>query len=123
MTLWNDNKKLRSGFFETTEAQINATTAGPTTVHTICRYNKSAKVALFRNGFNCDVNIYLVHPDNDAAVVANRILWVKVRALTPLNIDISGTIGLEIEPKTSILISKTAGNSSNGGTFDLFIWG
>ena len=52
-----------------------------------------------------------------------NILWVKVRALTPLNIDISGTIGLEIEPKTSILISKTAGNSSNGGTFDLFIWG
>lgn len=113
---------LRTQYFEMSEAEINAAT-DVANAHLLGRIKNQCRITLLNNGFNTEVAVYLVHPDNDISVVGNRIFWLNLPPQTPLNFDISGTVGLSLDVNTAFYIVKVGADATNTAKMRLFAWG
>lgn len=121
-SIFMGKKALRTQYIEVGEAAFNLT-MDITDALLVTKVNKQCRIFLIDNGYNAEAKIYVVHPDLDPVDPANRLHWLNIPGLKPLNFDISGTTGLSIDAGTSILVSKNGTASSNAGKLRIFSWG
>jgi len=119
--IFSDRRGLRTQYFEANHAQISAATS-VANAHYLCAVGPSSRIAIFQNQYSCDVQVYLVHPDVDNEVSANRLMFIELEAKTAINFS-SDLTGLELDPQTKIYLVKGAGSSAAGEKFRLFMWG
>ena len=111
---------LRFQYKELVVAEINATSS-KATAHQLIKLTKACKVMLFLNGLDVDVSVAFTHPERDPNVNDDRLFAFEVPALTPLNFDISGSLGLAFDP--GMWIHVWAVGTANTGKLRLFAWG
>jgi hypothetical protein len=78
----------------------------------LARLQRGGRFAYFDNSINVDLALYLVHPDADPAVTANRLFWIEIPATRVINYDFLQQIQVQFDPGTRIYVSKAAGAGS-----------
>lgn len=106
---------LRHLYNQLTAAQINAAVDQSSAV-LLTNLGRGARFAYFDNTVNVDLSIYLVHPDADSSVAANRLFFIELPTNRVINYDFLQQIQVSFDPGTEIWISKApgAGVASSG---------
>ena len=124
--VFNDDKGLglRLKFKRRTAAEMNPTSGGGAAgALELMVLTQPTKILLFENRMNVDVNIYLCHPNNDPDVVGNRLKAFTIPGQTPLNFDVSGSLGLSFEPGLYIYAGVDSGTASSTSALSVLAWG
>lgn len=103
---------LRHQFAELTATAINATT-GASDALLLATYRQASQLCFLFNGTAMDIAFYLVHPDADPAVTANRLLWYKHPANFNLNYE-QGMNALRFDPGSKLYVAKADGTGTTG---------
>jgi hypothetical protein len=114
---------LRFQYKDMTAANLAGAT-DITTAYSWFRIRQECKIVLFKNDFNVDLSVAVVHPEADAGVAANRQFLFEIGALSALNFDISGTVGLSVDAHAAFFVWQSGTGTPNPlSKFRVVAWG
>jgi hypothetical protein len=107
---------LRTNYVEMTFTTLNAATAATSqaTAKMLCRMDQGARYLFIHNETNAEITFYAIHPEQDSAVAANRLLWKRMGAGVALNYDFLPGLGMMFDPGLRLFVSAESGAPSSG---------
>lgn len=114
---------LRHRYQDMTVANINATTNASDAFLLEC-FVSEARLCYFFNSFDIDLALWVVHPDADSTVTANRLKLMEFPANFNINYDLHAA-NLSFDVGMTLFISKVPGVATNAttGKFRLLYYG
>jgi hypothetical protein len=114
---------LRHRYADMTVANINTTTGASDAV-LLETFTQEARLCYFFNSFDIDLALWVVHPDADSTVTANRLKLLEFPANFNLNYDLHAA-NLSFDVGMTLFISKVPGVATNAtvGKFRLIYFG
>lgn len=113
---------LRHQYEDLTYSEVNGATDASSAVLLI-QFEQAARMAFIDNTVNVDLALYLVHPDADSTVAANRLFWIEIPSNRVLNYADMAP-GLVFDPGTRVYVAKAGGaGAATSGKVRVAAWG
>ena len=112
---------LRHQFSVVDYTDIAATTNASDAI-LVANLRQGIKMNFIDNSTDAPVNLYLVHPDADPTIPANRLYWLTIPGDRVINYSTLGSANLEFDPGTRIYASIYSG-APTSGILALAMWG
>jgi hypothetical protein len=71
----------------------------------IAGMDMGARFLYIDNGFDAVLDFWLVHPEQDASVVANRRFWLSIGKTRVMNFDFLPSLGMFFDPGTKLYVA------------------
>ena len=113
---------LRHQFAKLTAADLAAANS-QATAKLLGRMRMESRLNFMDNTLDTDIAIYLVHPQADPSVVANRLFWIEIPSNRVVNYDVGIAPGLMFDPGTRIYVTYIGGAAPTTGAFRVALWG
>lgn len=117
-SIFEGQRKLNSQYKELTFTQLIPAINQPTAIIAL-RFDAVAKLQFFDSTVDADLNLYLMHPDADPAVVTNKLFWIQIPANRVLDISTQLSM-LSIPAGTMLYVS--AASIPTSGKLRVFLW-
>ncbi len=121
MSIFMGKSALRHSFKELSSAELIGATNKATAKLWFC-LNTAGRMNFMMNDTDAKLVVYLVHPDADSTIEANRLLWIKIPPDRVINYDIVSAPGLEFPPGMKMFVSYE-GAAPTKGTIAVAMWG
>lgn len=118
-SIFSGKTGLRTAYVDMTFTTLNTATAATSqaTAKQIARMENGARYLFIHNAMDKEITMYVVHPDSDSTVAANRLLWKRIAPLTALNYDFLPGLGMMFDPGLRVFISAENGAPTLGKVY------
>lgn len=121
-SIFSGKTGLRHQYEDLTYTEINPATTATNAIMALS-FAHASRMLFLDNSINVDLWIYLVHPESDSNMVANRLFWIEIPSNRVVNYDINQS-GISFEPGARMYISKADGaGAATSGKIRISAWG